>query len=189
MPSTSGNTFSLLGRAVALLGLVALAAAPAANAGDSSYARSIAERAAHRSAVPYVPGHVLVGYESGVSREAMARTQSRVGLRLIRGFGAFDMQLLRVPSSMGVAEAVRRLNLRPGVAWAEPDYLRYPLVNPPTDVLFGDQWDLNKSTGRGRPRSSPGRRTIRTRTTPDNTYGGDRRGRRRSAVRTSASTS
>ena len=145
MPSTSGNTFSLLGCAVALLGLVALAAAPAANAGDSSYARSIAERAAHRSVVPYVPGHVLVGYESGVSREAMARTQSQVGLRLIRGFGAFDMQLLRVPSSMGVAEAVRRLNLRPGVAWAEPDYLRYPLVNPPTDVLFGDQWDLNNT--------------------------------------------
>jgi subtilisin family serine protease len=145
MPSTFGDKFSLLGGAVALLGLAALAAAPAANAGDSAYARSIAERAAHRSPVPYVPGHVLVGYESGVSREAVARTQSRVGLRLIRGFGAFDMQLLRVPSSMGVAEAVRRLNRSPGVAWAEPDYLRYPLANPPTDEFFGDQWDLNNT--------------------------------------------
>jgi len=142
MPSRSGNGFSLLRRALVLLGVAALAVAPAADAGGSANARPLVERATHRPAAQYVPRHVLVGYESGVSREATARTQSRLGLRVIRGFGTFDMQLVRVPSSMGVAEAVRRLNRRPGVAWAEPDYLRYPLANPPTDALFGDQWDL-----------------------------------------------
>lgn len=144
MPSASGNQFSLLRRALVTLGVAALVAAPASDAGDSAYGRSIAERAAHRSAVPYVPGHVLVGYESGVSREAMARTQSRVGLGLIRGFGAFDIQLLRVPNSMGVTEAVRRLNRSPGVAWAEPDYIRHPLADP-ADGLFSQEWDLSNT--------------------------------------------
>jgi subtilisin family serine protease len=54
------------------------------------------------------------------------------------------MQLVRLPRGLSVAAAVQRYETDPAVAFAEPNYLRYPTA-PPTDALFDDLWGLNNT--------------------------------------------
>lgn len=125
---------------------VALVFAGTGHAGGSAYAHTLAFRGAVGSSVANsVPGHVLVKFKPGVKRALTDRIERWAGLRTIQRFDSFQIHLLRTRSDEGVPQAVRRLNRRPAVAWAEPDYFRYPLANPPTDALFPDQWDLNNT--------------------------------------------
>ena len=136
-----------IGRVAFTAALLALVAVPVASSSTAGLDRTVVRRppvAMVRG--QYVPGHVLVGFRAGISRAAAARVHGRSALRVIRGFGGFRMQLLRVPQGVSVPAAVRSLSKNPAVAWAEPDYIRRPLLNnPPTDALFGDEWDMNNT--------------------------------------------
>jgi subtilisin family serine protease len=147
MPSTfRQRKGSRAGRAFLLLAMVVLGAVPAANAGSPTYAHVLASRAALESSVARnVPHHILVKFKAGVSRALISRVERRAGLRTIHRFGSFGIHLMYTSRDDDVSKAARRLNRRAAVDWAEPDYIRYPLANPPTDALFSDQWDLNNT--------------------------------------------
>jgi subtilisin family serine protease len=130
-------------RALVVLAAVMLLAVPAGNAATPSLLRAPAIETGHGE---YAPGHVLVGFKPGATRAERVGLRSRAGLRVVQRFRSLDMQLLRAPRGMTVPQAVRTLEHNPAVAWAEPDYLRHPLLNnPPLDVLFAQQWDLNNT--------------------------------------------
>jgi subtilisin family serine protease len=135
-----------------------LLAVPAGNAATPALLRAPVVESGHAPNAEYAPGHVLVGFKPGATRAARLGLRSQAGLRVIQRFRGFGMQLLRAPRGMTVPQAVRALERNPAVAWAEPDYIRHPLLNnPPLDALFAQQWDLNNT---GQPHDVADRPTI-----------------------------
>jgi len=54
------------------------------------------------------------------------------------------MQLVRVPQSIGVREAIRRYRLDPTVQYAEPNYILHALATP-NDPSFNQLWNLQNT--------------------------------------------
>jgi subtilisin family serine protease len=97
----------------------------------------------------YVPGEVIVQFRAGASRAAERRVDARVGARVVERFGALGMQVAKVPRGLSVAAATRRYEADPTVAFAEPNYLRYPSLLP-GDARFAELFGLH-STGQSHP--------------------------------------
>ena len=95
-----------------------------------------------------VPGEVLVRYRAGSSAttrhaaRASARVDSASRLPLP------GLELLEIGEGRSVRAAVRRLERRPGVLYAEPNYVRR-FHEIPDDPLFDQLWGLH-NTGAGR---------------------------------------
>ena len=73
----------------------------------------------------FVPGRVLVGFEAGAGaggRQAAAAAAAAVDGRMVAGNGR--TRLVELDQSADVRAAARRLASRPGVAFAEPDWIR-----------------------------------------------------------------
>jgi len=77
---------------------------------------------ASASAADYVPHEVIVGYARGAQAPPAVAAQLRIGARAT-AMTAPRSQLLRLPRSESVATALARLRRRPGIAYAEPDYI------------------------------------------------------------------
>jgi subtilisin family serine protease len=82
-------------------------------------------------------GVVLVGFDHLASPQQRAAAVSAVGGVDTRTIGA-GVHVLKVPRG-SVLSAVARLRGRPGVRYAEPDYLE-ELAAAPNDPSFGSQW-------------------------------------------------
>ncbi|HEY3069456.1 MAG TPA: S8 family peptidase [Gaiellaceae bacterium] len=137
-------------RALLVAGTAALlVAAPIAGASGAGVARAI-ERGPHAaSSSRFVPGEVIVGLRPQASRAALARVHARVPARVAKRFPAFHMELVKLSRGISVRDAIRAYRADPAVAFAEPNYLRYPDVIP-GDALFDDLWGLN-NTGQSHP--------------------------------------
>jgi subtilisin family serine protease len=85
-----------------------------------------------------VPGRVIVKYAAGASARGKNAARDAVGGDVIRQVRA-RTQLLEVDGR--VRAAVRRLDRRRAIAWAEPLY-RTHVEYTPNDPLFGAQWGL-----------------------------------------------
>jgi thermitase len=135
-----------LKHAALILATSLLVFAPAASgAGDSSPPRGFqAHLELVGSAAQSVPGELIVGFRASAQRGVMRRANGRVGARVSQRFPAFRMQLVKLPRGLAVSDAVRAYRRDPAVAFAEPNYLRYPTVVP-TDALFSDLWALNNT--------------------------------------------
>lgn len=137
-----GSTFY---RSIALLAAGLLWCAPA---GAVRYAPHTAKRPL------FVPGEVLVKYRLAASPESVSRATRSVAApeskpKPIVGPGP---QRIRLAAGIDVAAALRQLRADPAVAYAEPDYYRYPMAaarNVPDDPRFGDQWGLDNPGGPG----------------------------------------
>jgi subtilisin family serine protease len=92
----------------------------------------------------YVPSEVIVQFRANASRAAERQAQARVGARVAQRFPAFRMEVAKVPAGVTVAAAIRRYQADPAVAFAEPNYLRYPTA-PPDDTFFSDLWGLDNT--------------------------------------------
>ncbi len=93
---------------------------------------------------PFVDGHVLVRWKSGVTTATRRALRATVTASPSRIYDFIDAELLDVPAGT-VAASVARLALDPSVEWAEPDYLWHASVTP-DDSLFTRQWAL-RNTG------------------------------------------
>jgi subtilisin family serine protease len=135
-----------LKRAALILATSLFVFAPAASgAGESSPARGFqAHLQLAKAPAQYVPGQLIVGFRATAERGAISRAHIRVGARVSQRFPAFRMQLVKLPRGLAVSDAVRKYRLDPAVAFAEPNYLRYPTAVP-TDLRFGDLWGLNNT--------------------------------------------
>ncbi len=101
--------------------------------------------AASASAADYVPGRLIVKYNSGVSATQRASLESRSGLAGLLGSLRGGARVVKVTGS--VPAAAGALNRDSAVAYAEPDYiLRASAV--PNDPRFGELYGLN-NTGQG----------------------------------------
>lgn len=77
-------------------------------------------------AADYVPGEVVVGYDSGPTAAVAADVQRRMGVRVARAAAPEpSVQVLRLPRSETVPAALRKLRGQRGVAYAVPNYLAH----------------------------------------------------------------
>jgi hypothetical protein len=122
--------------AAAQAGAVTAAPGPAAaRAGAVAAARSGAGR---RGA--FVPGRVLVGFRAGTGRTARRSAAAAVAGRPLAVHGRTEV--LTLDRGADVRAVARRLAARPGVAFAEPDWIRYPDACDP-----GVCWQLGADPG------------------------------------------
>ncbi|HEV8651685.1 MAG TPA: S8 family serine peptidase [Actinomycetes bacterium] len=70
----------------------------------------------------FVPGRVLVGFRPGVTTARRGALLRAVGAHLAAGRG--EVQIGTLARTADVPAAARRLAAQPGVAWAEPDWIR-----------------------------------------------------------------
>ncbi|MGH2915551.1 MAG: S8 family serine peptidase, partial [Solirubrobacteraceae bacterium] len=106
-----------------------------------------------REPAAYVPGVVIVGYRSPAQ---MAADALGIGVRHSGPAPAPDSRVLRLPRGESVRAAIARLRRRPGIVYAEPDYIAhasgefYP--NDPGRLHRAQgwertQWNLLPTTG------------------------------------------
>ena len=107
-----------------------------------------------------VPGEVIVGYKKLATRASQRGIVSALGGRIANRWGR--TALVRLQRGASVDEAIATLESDPAVAYAEPNLVRYPLVPPPNDPSFTDQWGLLNT---GQPHVVSGSSTTSTGTT------------------------
>lgn len=92
----------------------------------------------------YVPGEVLVRFDENAPREDRAAVRRIVGAELTRELLMPNWELLRLPSSVNVDEAVVLLRRSSGVELAQPNFLYRSTQTQPNDPDLGQQWGLEK---------------------------------------------
>ncbi|HNW58821.1 MAG TPA: S8 family peptidase [bacterium] len=92
----------------------------------------------------YVVDEVLVRFKPGISSQAVSTLAAVVQARVMAFTPALRMHRLRLAGTIGVDEAVRRLQALEGVELAEPNY-RVHAFAVPNDPSFSKLWGLNNS--------------------------------------------
>jgi subtilisin family serine protease len=113
----------------------------------------------------FVPGEILVGFEGDVvaayhgkgASGAMEAARKLVGADGLQGgevltdvpadtgHAARVVTHWRLPAGADVLQAVQRLTGRPGIAYAEPDYVLSVAATNPNDPNFAQLWGLNNT--------------------------------------------
>jgi subtilisin family serine protease len=127
-----------LSAAAATAVFVALLAMPAPAGGQAidREAVAVSERA--------YAGEAIIRFERGTTAKERLAVRRETGVALDRPLPLPQAQVVAVDGT--VAEAVRRLERQPDVAYAQPNYrYRALAVTPPNDSFFGDLWGLQDS--------------------------------------------
>ncbi len=82
-------------------------------------------------------GEIIVKYRRSATPVEINRIRSRVSDVEVLPLKGIEVQKLR--SGESVAEGVRRAERTDGIEWAEPNWLRYPLLKP-DDSRYSEQW-------------------------------------------------
>lgn len=137
-------------RPLALLAGLLLTLAAAAVLAPAGQGQEIGPASDSQGRPAYVPGEVLVAYKAGLGPTALGGG-SRALVTEAAPFGggttgdAPGAERVRLAEGVPVADAVRALRGDPAVAYAEPNYLNYLLVEP--DDQFWDYMWAMKNTG------------------------------------------
>jgi serine protease len=90
----------------------------------------------------YVPGQLVVRFNDELDDAGVASLLGRMGAREAgRSRFTRGLRVLSLPAGQSVEQAVSRYSAQPGVAWAEPNYLRR-LSFTPNDPFFRFQWNF-----------------------------------------------
>jgi subtilisin family serine protease len=125
-------------------GLIAISAALffVAAAGASGAVRD-AHGLSRGSAEPrFVPGEVIVRYAPGVDRAGRAAVVNSIEATRKQFLLVPRAELLGLPAGLSLDSAVRALEARPDVQYAEPNRI-YHVQGTPDDPRFSDLWGLN----------------------------------------------
>ena len=120
-------------------------ATPAAAIDPSDRLQPRDPRAANPSTAGFVPGELIVRFTEGASEATRSRALAAVGTRLDRQLRARDTVLVRLPAAKDLRTIAALLERRPGVAYAEPNYVFRTFANP-DDPRFKDLWGLNAAS-------------------------------------------
>ncbi len=97
------------------------------------------------SKAQFVPDHVLVRFAHTRTLASLARVHEEMGTTVMKTFTMVpNLQLVRLPQGMSVAEGLRRYRARADVLYAEPDYIVHALATP-NDPQFPTVWNLNNT--------------------------------------------
>src|SRR5688572_11299809 len=103
----------------------------------------------------FVPNEVIVQYGAGVSAQRKAAARARVGGGSVevlaresaRGDGRGDLELVRIPPGLAVADAVRGLQGDSAVTFAEPNWIyTHGLVSNDPYYTNGSLWGMYSAT-------------------------------------------
>lgn len=110
----------------------------------SSLASGEFSRMGPNKARRFVPGEVLVKYERDVEAAGRVMARSATGASVVGRLPITGMELVRVPRTASVREAIRVFEDQPGVEYAEPNFV-YEAMAVPNDARFGELWGLNNN--------------------------------------------
>ena len=80
---------------------------------------------------PFVPGELLVRFRPVATEGQRDGLRRAVGSRLLRRFEQVDIEHIKLPANVSVAQALRVLRGSPDVLSAAPNYLQYAAAPPP----------------------------------------------------------
>lgn len=89
------------------------------------------------------PGLLVVKFAAGVESARVSAMAADVGASRVVAARHSDFAVLHVDPAADVHALARDLSARPGVVYAEPAAMRYPLYRP-NDELYDLQWNLQK---------------------------------------------
>ena len=90
-----------------------------------------------------VPGRIIVKFEEDATRAAQADARRDEGLTEVEELGLIDAEVAKV-EGQSIGRAIRDLERRPEVEYAEPDLLSYP-AGYADEPRFGELWGLNNT--------------------------------------------
>ncbi|MBW3593317.1 MAG: S8 family serine peptidase [Actinobacteria bacterium] len=123
-------------RLAVLLSLAALCA-PASAAPEATVKRALLPAAAE-----WVPGELIVQFESDASVAERRAVHAERGADVKKRIQNFRVDVVKLPHGISVPEAVAAYRADPAVALAEPNYIRYANAAP-ADPDFGALWALD----------------------------------------------
>ena len=93
---------------------------------------------------PHVPGEVLIRFTPGITPPQAANRMAEMGVVHKKTLPAIGVQLVALPQGLSVQQAVDRFSQRPGIEFAEPNYILS--AQAPTEIIVDeyDQWALDK---------------------------------------------
>lgn len=130
-------------KAAALIGVSAALLLVAA-AGASGAIRDAHGLTSRDSKSLFVPGELIVRYEAGVDRAARAAVVNSIDATRKQFLLVPRAELLELPDGVSVDSAVRALEARPDVQYAEPNRI-YHAQGAPSDTRFAELWGLNNT--------------------------------------------
>jgi subtilisin family serine protease len=96
---------------------------------------------------PFVPGEILVRLKPGLGVAAAA--QIVPGAKIEKEFELVPgLQLIRLPATVDVMEAVRLYSQHPSVLYAQPNFLHHTMQEAhltPNDTSYNQMWALNNT--------------------------------------------
>ena len=91
------------------------------------------------------PGEVLVRFRGGTPEARIAAVHNSVGGQVIRTFQIVpNLQLVRLPDAVGVAEGVTQYKADPDVLYVQPNFV-YRVDRTPNDPLYPTMYNLNNT--------------------------------------------
>jgi subtilisin family serine protease len=93
----------------------------------------------------YVPGELIVRFQSDLTVEEQSAVLSAEGARSGGSLGLPGLMLVKLPPGASVEEAVGAFEGDPDVLYAEPNYLYRITQTIPNDPSFGLLWGLNQA--------------------------------------------
>jgi hypothetical protein len=96
-------------------------------------------------AAKYAPDRVLVKFRRGTPVLSRQIAHAKAGAQVQRRFDMVDgLELVSLPSTIGVHEAIHAYRLQPDVEYAEPDYIIHAMATP-NDPQFPLMWNLQNT--------------------------------------------
>jgi hypothetical protein len=99
---------------------------------------------------PFVAGELLLQFRPATSETQRDSARRAIGTRLLRRFENLDIEHVRLPQNMTVADAIRVLRASPEVLIAQPNYVQQMAASSPPDDpywLNDSLWGLLKING------------------------------------------
>jgi thermitase len=123
----------------------AIVAAACAAPADAAPVPAVDPAAAPPPSSAFVPGEVIVRFESGTTGAERLAARRAADVDFERSPKVSRAQLVEIEDT-SVAAAVRRLESQPDVAYAQPNYrYRALAVPPPDDTFYSSLWGLQDS--------------------------------------------
>ncbi|HEU0296942.1 MAG TPA: S8 family serine peptidase [Anaerolineales bacterium] len=90
----------------------------------------------------HVPGELLIRFSPGMNAAQAAQEMAAMGLTHKREIQGLGVQVVKLPPGLSVEEAIIRFSHRPGVEFAEPNYILQLVTTPQAEIT--DQWGLTR---------------------------------------------
>jgi len=90
-----------------------------------------------------VPGRLIVKYKEGVGKEEQARIRGQENLEKKEELGLIGAEVVK-PKGHSVGQAIRDLNNRRDIEYAEPDFIQYP-AGYTDEPRFAELWGINNT--------------------------------------------